>query len=213
VLLAGLNWYAAPRISLTLDLEAARGDRTFFRTSLRDYQKASLRVRYQVVPSFVLSANILVLRNNNPEAAINYDLLSRQNTLSATWTPNKGKGLSVLAEYSRYTLRSSSNFLVPNTLEREGSFYRDNAHIGTSLVSLTLPKAGHQSRIAFGGSFVVSSGSRPTRYYQPMMRLSVPVGKHAEWHSEWRWFGLSETLFPFEAFRRHELVTGLRLMM
>jgi len=160
----------------------------------------------------LLSANFLVLHNSNPEPAINYDFLARQNTLSATWTPKKGRGVSVVSEYSRYTLHSNANFLVPTTLERVPSFYRDNGHIGTSLASLSLPIAGRLSKIALGGSFIVSSGSRPTRYYQPMMRFSLPLVTHVEWNSEWRWFELSERLFPFEGFRRHELVTGLRLM-
>ena len=42
-----------------------------------------------------------------------------------------------------------------------------------------------EAKLTFGGSLFVSSGSRPTRYYEPLARLSVPMGNHVSWNTEW----------------------------
>jgi len=57
----------------------------------------------------------------------------------------------------------------------------------------------------------ISSGSRPTRYYQPLARLSVPFSKKVSWKTEWRWYGLGEEFYLYEGFRTHTVTTGLRL--
>lgn len=212
--LAGLNFHSGRKFSADFDFEASSGQRTLFRTGLQDYARASLRSRYQATSSLALAANIFVLRNVNPDPLIDYRFLSRQNEVSATWNPRGSSRLTVTSEYSRYTLRSRLNYIAPSTLIPELSLYRDNGHIGTSIVSLALP-AVYKARpqLTAGGSFFVSSGSRPTRYFQPQGRLSLPLGKHADWNSEWRWYALSEPFYVFEGFRAHQFVTGLRLSM
>ncbi len=210
VALAGVNWRPNSQFRVNLEFEGSAGDRTYFRTSLQNYQMARLMARYQIVPSFVLSANVSVLRNQNPTQNVEYDFLSRQNTISAMWTPRGGKRLGITAEYSRCTLRSNLGYFAPSTLTSEASFYRDNAHIGTAVVSLTMPVGG-KPKLSFGGSFFISSGSRPARYYQPLTRISLPLGQHAEWNSEWQWYALSQSFYSFEGFRTHQLVTALRV--
>jgi hypothetical protein len=122
--------------------------------------------------------------------------------------------VTVLAEYSRSTVRSNIEFLVPGTLTRELYLYRDNAHTGTSLVDIALPGSGAvQPRISLGGSFFVSSGSRPTRYHQPMARFALPLTKNVQWGAEWRWYGMSQPLFQFEGFRSNQFITNIRLTM
>lgn len=210
--LAGLNVHSGRRLTADLDFESSSGQRTLFRTGLQDYDRASFRGRYQVAPSLVLAANFFALRNVNPAPSIDYHFFSRENEVSATWNPGGSSKLAVTAEYSRYTLRSRLNYIAPSRLIPELSLYRDNGHIGSSIVSLVLPAAHNvQPRLTAGGSFFVSSGSRPTRYFQPLGRLSVPVGKHADWNSEWRWYALSEPFYVFEGFRVHQFVTGLHL--
>ena len=56
-------------------------------------------------------------------------------------------------------------------------------------------------KLTAGGSLFISSGSRPTRYYQPLARLSLPLQKHVYWNTEWQYYGFSEQFYYFEKFR------------
>jgi hypothetical protein len=67
-------------------------------------------------------------------------------------------------------------YLVLQTLSSAPSIYLENAH------SLTL--VGAVKWLSLGGSLFISSG--PTRYYQPLARLTVPVHKHVQWIKVWR---------------------------
>jgi hypothetical protein len=210
--LAGLSFRPSQKIWVNLDFEGAAASRAYFRTSLYNYQQARARVRYQVLQSLTLSANFSAIHNDNPTPGIQYDFLGLQTTLSASWTPNGGKRFSVLAEYTRSTLHSDINYLVPQTLTSALDFYRDNAHTATSLVDIVLPGyAGLKPRVSVGGSLFISSGSRPTRFYQPLARLSVPLHKHISWNSEWRYYGFGEPFYLYEAFRAQLIQTGLHL--
>lgn len=214
VALAGANLRFAQKLNVNLDFEGSPGDRSYFRTSLHEYQRGRVRARYQLLPSLALSANFNVLQNRNPSPNVNYDFLSRQNTIAAHWTPAGGRRFGVLAEYTRFTLRSELSYLNPGTLDRELSFYRDNGHAGTGLLDVTLPGSGGvQPKITVGGSLFASGGSRPTRYYQPLGRLSVPLGRRAQWYGEWRWYALSQPFYLFEGFRNHQFITGFKLTM
>ena len=64
--LAGVNFRTGQRFSINLDFEASAGRQTFFRTGLQDYERASVRARYQPRPSLVLAVNLFALRNTNP---------------------------------------------------------------------------------------------------------------------------------------------------
>ncbi len=66
-------------------------------------------------------------------------------------------------------------------------------------------------KLTAGGSMFLSTGSRPTDYYQPVGRFLVPFGKHVHWYAEWRWYGFFETLYRYEEFRTHHFITGFRL--
>jgi hypothetical protein len=214
VALAGANFRWRQKLSVNVDYEGSPGDRAYFRTSLNEYQKARMRARYQVLPSLLVSANFTLLRNQNPAATIDYDFLSRDNAASLAWTPGGGKWLSVLAEYSRSTLRSDIRYLVPSTLTRELSFYRERANTGLALVDLKLPLAASvQPKVSFGGSLFASCGSRPSRYYQPLARFTIPFGKHVEWNAEWRWYALSQALYLYEGFRSNQFLTSFRLIL
>ncbi len=154
-----------------------------------------------------MQANFQVLNNQNPATDIRYDFQSRTNSLAAYWTPPAAKRVTFMGEYDRSTLRSDilylGLFLAPMT-----SSYRDNAHTATTAVDIAGPK---QSKLTFGGSFFISSGSRPTRYYQPLARLLFPVYKHVYWNTEWQWFGFNEQFYYYEPFRVHIFQTGLRV--
>jgi len=157
-----------------------------------------------------LQASFSLLNNQNPTPGVNYDFLSRSNSLSAAWTP--WKRFSLLGEYTRSTLRSNISFLDPEFLNPVLSLYRDNAHSATSLVDLLLPGYAKLSpHLQFGGSLFISSGSRPTSYYQPLARLSLPLRKNLAWKSEYRYYGYDEVFYQYEGFRAHILQTGLTI--
>ena len=206
--LAGLTVRPSQKLSVNLDYEAASSDRVYFRTSLNDYHRARVRAKYQVSGALVLQANFQVLNNQNPSPDIQYDFQSRRNSLAVYWTPAGSKRVSVMAEYDRSTLRSNISFLLPPFLTTAVSAYRDYAHTATSAVDLALVRG---AKLTAGGSFFISSGSRPSRYYQPLMRLSVPFGKHVTSNTEWQYYGFGEQFFLFEGFRTHVFMTGLRL--
>ena len=70
---------------------------------------------------------------------------------------------------------------------------------------------GQAAKLTFGGSLFASSGSRPTKFYQPLGRLSVPLHRRAALFADWRWYGLGERFYAYEGFRTHEFILGLRL--
>ena len=81
--------------------------------------------------------------------------------------------------------------------------YHENAHTGTALIGVKWVSAG--------GSLFVSSGSRPTQYYQPLARVSIPIYKHVSWNGEWRYYGFAEPFYQLEGFRSNQLMISLRL--
>jgi hypothetical protein len=140
-----------------------------------------------------------------------YDFLSHDASVSFVWTPRDGKRFSVLGEYTRATLRSNINYIVPQTFQNALSSYRDNAHEANAVMQVLVPGFGAYSpRLSLGGSLFISSGSRPTEYYQPLIRLITPTHKHLAWYGEWRWYGFGEPFYLYEGFRTHMLTVGLR---
>jgi hypothetical protein len=67
------------------------------------------------------------------------------------------------------------------------------------------------AKLTVGGSLFVSSLSRPTRFYEPLTRLSIPLKKNISWNTEWRWYGMGEPFYLYEGFRTHVFTTGLRI--
>ena len=212
--LAGASFRAARKLSFNLDYEGASSDQAYFRTSLYNYHKARLRGRYQAFGALAFQTGYSVLSNRNPSPGIRYDFESRDFSLSAFWTPNGGKRFSLTGDYSRSALRSDIDYLVPQQLSlRERSLYRDNAHTASGLLDVVFPGYGGMApKLTLGGSLFVSSGSRPTSYYQPLARLSLPLQKHVYWSTEWRWYGFGEQFSIYEGFRAHTLMTGMRLV-
>ena len=207
--LGGATLRVTKKLTAGFDYEGALSDHIYFRTSLNNYSKARARANYQATQSLSVQVRFLVLDNQNPDPSIRYDFLSRDNTVSVLWTPAGGKRVSLMGEYDRATVRSDIRylglFLIPTT-----SDYRDNAHTATSAISLALPRY-EKAKLTFGGSLFISSGSRPSRYYQPLARLSVPIHNHVSWNTEWQWYGYGEQFYIFEGFRTHIFMTGLRL--
>ena len=199
------------KISLTGEVEGASSSGVYFRTSLYNYQKVRAQVRYQPLPSLSVSAAFTLLNNQNPLAGTNYDYKSSQESLSLYWAPRGSKIFDIQGTYSLSDLKSNIGYLEPEDLSQQVSRYRDDAHTGTALIDLTWPHGKRFTpKLAAGGSFFISSGSRPTSYYQPQAKLWVPLGTHLSWFSEWRYYGYGEAFDLYEGFRTHLVTTGVR---
>ena len=210
VALGGINFRATDKLSFNIDFEGATSDNVYFRDSLNNYNKGRMRAKYKLTSTLTLQANARVLNNLNHSASIQYDLLSRDNSLGVYWTPKGGKYISFMSEYDRSTLRSTMNYLNLPFLTPAMSNYRDNAHTVTSAIDLSAP-GKVAAKLSLGGSMFLSNGSRNSNYYQPRARLTLPVAKHINWNTEWQYYGFQEDFYLYEGFRTHMFMTGLRL--
>ena len=208
--IAGVYYRPSQKLSLHGEYEGSSSDNIYFRTSLNNYSKVRAVGKYQVRPSLVVQGSFNYLKNNNPAPDISYDFDSRNTALSVYWTPNSSKWVSVVAEYDRETISSDINYLDLPFFTTAVSTYRERGHSALATADVNLPgtKGG---KLTAGGSLFISSGSRPTNFYQPLVRLSLPLQKHVYWNTEWQWYGFSDDLYFFEAFRTHVFSTGLRL--
>jgi hypothetical protein len=211
--LAGFIYRFGQKLTANFDFEGASSSHAYFRTSLYDYQRVRMRARYQATNSLSINATFWVLNNENPQPGINYSLFNRDNSISVQWAPAGGKRISVTADYDRSTFRSDLSYRVPSDGTTAFDHYRDNAHTATSVIEVALPGARGTlvPKAAFGGSLFISSGSRPTSFYQPLARVSLPITKNLAWNAEWRYYGFGEQFYLYEGFRAHIFMTGLRL--
>ncbi len=213
--LAGATVRPTSSMSVHLDYEGSSADRNYFRTSLQDYHRLQARARYQVLSSLGLTANFSVLDNENPSPSSRYTFQNRHNSLTAFWSPMGGKWFSLTADYTRSTVESSLSYLVPQTLAPGLSAYNERAHTATAILDANLPRlfpAG-APKLTIGGSLYAGAGSRPTRFYQPLGRISLPLDRRVSAFAEWRWYNLGEPLYRFEGFRVHHFTAGVRLSM
>ena len=208
--IAGLSYHASTRLSINADYEGSSSDRIYYRGSLNEYSKGRLRAKFQATNSLLFQANFRVLDNQNPAPDIRFDFRSRDNSVAAFWTPGGGKRVTFMGEYNRSTIRSDIQYLDLPFLAPATSSYRDVAHTATSTVDFMLPGL-KDAKLTAGGSLFISRGSRPTHYYQPLGRLSLPLHKHVIWNTEWQYYGFGEQFFLYEAFRAHIFMTGLRV--
>jgi hypothetical protein len=212
VVLAGFSWHPLQNAWINVDFENGSSGSTYFRTSLYNYQKARIRGRHQITPSLSVSASASVLNNQNPSPGVQYDFLAHQESVSLNWSPSKGKTWDLEGGYTRSTLRSNIFYLDPAYLTPSQSFYRDNSHSVTGLFNVNLPgRVANRTKLALGGSAVVSSGSNPTRFYQPTARLAVTLHHNVAWLSEWRYYGFAESFYAYQGFRSDMVTTGVRI--
>jgi hypothetical protein len=210
--LAGATVRPTQKLSVNFDYEGAVTGQNYFRTSLYNYNKMRARAKYQATGSLWLQTNFALLDNQNPTPGIQYDFRSRDNSVSVYWTPNGGRRISVMAEYDRATVRSRVDYLLLPFLTPSVSVYRENAHLATSAIDVVLPAIGGITpKLTAGGSLYISAGTQPSQYYQPLGRLSLPLHKHVQWNTEWRWYGFGENYYQYEAFRTHTFMTGIRV--
>lgn len=211
--IGGVQFRTGGKLSGSAEFEGSSASDSYFRTSMHDYQWLRARARYQALGTLGFAADFGYLNNKNPEAGINYKFRSVTETFSVFWTPAGGKRISLLGEYTRSALNSDINYLNPGTLTPERSFYRDNGHAVNAMLDVAFPSygGGLAPKFSFGGAMFLSSGSRPTNFYQPVGRLALPLHKNVAVVTEWRYYGYGEPFYRYEAFRAHLFTTGLRL--
>lgn len=210
--IAGLNYRLSQKLNANFQFEASDGIRTYFRTDLQDYRKANARARYQALASLLLTANFTVMNNRNPVPTVDYSFQSRTNTFGVEWAPQGSKYFSFYGDYTRSSLRSDIEYLAPQFLNWERSLYRENAHVGVGMLEMKLPQLPG-AELSLGGSVFISSGSHPSRFYEPVGRVVLPLRKHVNWTAEWRFYGVSDIFYSYEAFRAHIFQTGLRFTL
>jgi hypothetical protein len=212
--LGGVTYHASQNLSVSGGVEGASSNGVYFRTSLYNYERVRAGARYQVTTTLNLSTDFTLLNNQNPTPGINYDYLSHQESVALLWSPGGGKTWDFEGSYSRFTERSNINYLDPGTLKPVNNLYRDNEHIVTALFHVNLAEPpGHPLKLSAGGSFFLSSGSRPSSYYQPMGKLSLPLTNKITGFAEWRYYGYGEAFYLYEGFRAHLFTAGLRWIL
>ena len=213
VVLGGFTFRPWQKLTITGEAEGAPDDQEYFRTSLHNYQTARALVRYQAAPGITVSGNFNLLNNQNPAPNVRGDYLARQASVSFLWSPHGGKRFDMLGSYTRTTLFSDILILQPQNLVPAQSIYRENAHTATLLANLNLPHLrGFEPKITAGGSLFISSGSRPTRYYQPNATVWLPIRKNLKGFAEWRYYGFGEPFYTYEDFHAHTITLGVRVM-
>lgn len=201
--IAGFNYRIGQKFRVTGDAEGSSSDQVFFRTSLQNYEKAHIRGRYDLSPEWRFAADFSLLNNSNPNPNVKLDYSAKIESASVFYMPKSVKWANLLVDYSRSAVYSNILYLVPQTLSPTPSIYRENGHSLSALASVKW--------ITAGGTLFISNGSRPTTYYQPLVRLTVPIQKHVQWISEWRWYSMSELFYVFENFQTNQFMTSLRL--
>lgn len=208
--LAGFTARPWEKFTWNADFEHANSTQVYYRTSLADYTRLRTQARYQARKD--LTASVVYHFFANKNNAANVDQQSQQFSLNVQYMPASMKWFSVMADYTRSTIYSSVPFYIPAALVLTTSVYRDNDNVGTLLLKLT-PTGKHAPQISAGGSFITGSGSRPTRYYQPLGLVVVPLTRKIQGYVEWRWYGYSQPLYPMEGFRSQQITSGIRLLL
>ena len=199
--LGGINYRLSQKLLLNADYEASAGDRSYLRTSLHDYRKARTRATFRPRASLSVTASAQFLENRNPLREGGYEFSSRSSTLAFAWTPAAAKRFGINGSYTRAAIRSEVPYLIPQDRVFARSLYRENAHLLNAFFDCNW----HGVRLSAGGAAYLSAGSRPTEFYQPVVRLLAPIRKHLAWKGEWRWNALAGP----EAFGAHLVSIGL----
>lgn len=214
--LAGATYKPFSKWMVHGDLEAGVSNGAYFRTSLYRYQRIRLRSSYHFRPGLEAAFDASILNNENPIAqqtgpAQSYSFLSKQLGISLIYAPEK-KRWSLQSSYTRATTHSDIPYLEPSTGVQLFDRYRENLHIVNGfLEAKPWVPFGLKPALSLGGAFVTTSGSRPTGFYQPVIKLTMPLTKKIAWFSEWRYYGFHEPYYAYENFRSSFFTTGVRI--
>ena len=102
---------------------------------------------------------------------------------------------------TRGTIDSHLFCVIPSTLARATSIYRDKASTGVALIDTALPDFKRlRPRLSIGFTLYHSVGDSATRYYQPFGLIPGRPREHVAAYAEWRWYGMTQPLFLIQGF-------------
>ena len=212
--LAGVQFRPTQKLTLNADYEQSNGVKTFYRTGLQDYLKLRALARITLPWNLYLNLSENYLNNKNPDPSSQATFRSDVESASLQWMPAGSKRVSLIADYTHSEIRSDISYLVLFPYSTDLSLYVDNANTGSLMAELTLPgKGAVVPKISFGGSFVTTAGSRPSRYYQPLAKLLIPITPRVHLYSEWQWYDLNQPFYMYEGFRANTILSGVRFLM
>ena len=145
-------------------------------------RKSARRRAIRPSTSLSLSADFTLLNNQNPVPGVNYDYRAQQESLSLFWSPGRRQDLEMFRAPTRdpRCIRTSAIW-IRRPCTPQPSIYRDNAHTATALFNVNLPQCRRtRAEVTAGGSFFISSGSRPTSYYQPLVNALAADPQEAQ---------------------------------
>ncbi len=208
--LGGVEFRPRKDLNLHFEAEASSGDSTFFRTGLLDYQKIKIRGRYRPRPWLAVNGMFTFFQNSNDRPDIDSRFRSHESSFSVLFSPREGRRITLAVDYMHSVLDSDLLIILTPFFDRGRSLYAQDAHYAGVFCNLGLVRG---TRLNFGGTLLVSHGTRPTHFYQPRAELFVPLQSRVGWTSEWRWYGFSEERYRFENFNAHLFSVGLRLTL
>jgi hypothetical protein len=209
--LAGFTYRITQKFSIYGDAEIARGSGVYFATSLRNYNRATIRGTYNLRESLLFTFNYIYFNNDNPSPEHDYASEGQTGTVGVQWSPRKSRYFRIVGEYSRVNYWSNTTYYMPQTLQLATSAYNEVGNSANTLVDVRFWNSARAPRIAFGGSLWYSAGTRASQYYQPMARFTAPVVRHVDVNAEWRWYSLAEPQFAYEGFRQNQAIVSVRL--
>ena len=213
VLLAGTRLRPWKWLTLNGDLESSHDGQSYYRTGLANYIKVRGDARAMLRSNLFFNAGVHYMNNTNPADGVDAKFRSVQHVASLQWLPTS-KTLTLIAEYTHAEIDANVNYLTIFPFQTSDSQYLDYSHTGSLFAELALPgtKAG-KAKVTVGGSFVTTSGSMPSRFYQPQAKLLVPICKKVSFYSEWKYYGLNEPFYAYQGFHTNTVMTGLRFVM
>lgn len=213
--LIGAQFRAAGKLTVNADYEIGDGVKTYYRTGLMDTKKYRIQGRYSLRSDLTFNALFSRLENKNPDQGINYNYHAQAISASLQWTPAAAKRFAFIGDYSRSAIMSDINYLDATWFRTIKSLYRDNAHSFNTYVNFIARPSSLPApmTLSVGGSFVTTSGSRPSRYYQPQGKILIPIIPKLQAFGEWRWFGLNQPYYSYEGFRANMILAGFRFLM
>ena len=116
VALFGTQLRFGQKLWINGDAEIAAADQVYFRTSLGNYRKGTVRACYQLRSNFGLTGNFSALTNESPNSAWKFDLTNYAESLGFIWSPQAGKRITVLGDYTRSALATNTTYYTPQDL-------------------------------------------------------------------------------------------------
>lgn len=205
-----VSWRPTQKIFLSGEAEVGETGGTYFRSSLYNYQRIRAMGRFSFWKHWQVSGDYRIMNNQNPLAGDSYKFLTHQESLTLVYTP-RSKTFNVDATWEHCGYHSNVAYLIPQTLTPGDSVFTENCHRLSGMLDASLKGPGKQTiTVQAGGAAVLTSGSNPTKYYQPTVKFTAPFSKKVAAFGEWRYYGFGELFYQYQSFRAHLITVGLR---